>query len=102
MEMPKRVYSYPDDERLEVLVLANSPCTPKEILTLEKMPVKPNTLETIRKRLDWLCNQGKLKKKKIAHANVYWHSSIDDYKKRTILKRTERLVTTEEDHLVKA
>lgn len=99
--MPKMVYVYPDDERLEVLVLANSPCTPKEILEHEKMPVKPNTLETVRKRLDWLCNQGKLRKKRIAHANVYWHSSIEDYKKRTVLKRTERLVTTE-DHLIKA
>lgn len=99
--MPKKVYSYPDDERLEVLILANSPCTPIEILELEKIPIKPNTLETIRKRMDWLCNQGKAKKKRVAQANIYWHISIEDYKKRVILKRTERLVTTEEDHLVK-
>ena len=99
--MPKRVYSYPDDERLEVLVLANSPCTPTELLRMENVPVKPNTLETIRKRLDWLCNQGKLRKKKIAQANVYWHSSIEDYKKRVVLKRTEGLITTEGNHLVK-
>lgn len=99
--MPKKVYSYPDDERLEVLILANSPCTPTEILTLENIPVKPNTLETLRKKMDWLCNQGKAKKKKVAHANVYWHSSIEDYKKRVILKRTEGLVSTPENHLVK-
>lgn len=99
--MPKRVYSYPDDERLEVLVLANSPCTPTELLKMENVPVKPNTLETIRKRLDWLCNQGKLRKKKIAQANVYWHSSIEDYKKRVVLKRTEGLITTEGNHIVK-
>jgi len=99
--MPKKVYSYPDDERLEVLVLANSPCTPTELLKLENMPVKPNTLETLRKKLDWLCNQGKLKKKKVAQGNVYWHVSIEDYKKRVILKKTEGLVTTEENHLVK-
>jgi len=51
--------------------------------------------------LDWLCNQGKLKKKKVAQGNVYWHVSIEDYKKRVILKKTEGLVTTEENHLVK-
>lgn len=101
IKLPKLVYTYPDNERLEVLVLANSPCTPKELLELEKIPIKPNTLETIRKRLDWLCNQGKIRKKKIAHANIYWHSSIEDYKKRSILKRTERLVATEEDHVTK-
>ena len=99
--MPKKVYSYPDDERLEVLVLANSPVTPTELLKLEGIPVKPNTLETLRKKLDWLCNQGKLKKKKIAQGNVYWHTSIEEYKKRVVLKRTEGLVTTEENHLVK-
>jgi len=99
--MPKKVYSYPDDERLEVLVLANSPCTPTEILKLEEIPVKPNTLETLRKKMDWLCNQGKIRKKKVAQANVYWHSSIEDYKKRVILKRTEKLVVTEDNHVVR-
>ena len=99
--MPKKVYSYPDDERLEVLVLANSPCTPTELLKLENVPVKPNTLETLRKKLDLLCNQGKLKKKNVSQGNVYWHASIEDYKKRVILKKTEGLVSTEENHVVK-
>jgi hypothetical protein len=100
--MPKKVYEYPDDERLEVLILANSPCTPTEILELEKIPIKPNTLETVRKKMDWLCNQGKIKKKRIGHGNIYWHSSIEEYKKRVVLKRTERLITTEENHLIKS
>lgn len=100
--MPKRVYQYPDDERLEVLILANSPCTPTEVLKLENIPIKPNTLETLRKKMDWLCNQGKVRKKRFAHGNVYWHSSIEGYKKRVVLKRTEHLISTEEDHLVKA
>jgi len=99
--VPKKVYSYPDNERLEVLILANSPCTPTEILKLEEIPVKPNTLETLRKRMDWLCNQGRARKKKIAQANVYWHINIEDYKKRVILKRTEKLVSTEGNHVVK-
>jgi hypothetical protein len=100
--MPKEIYKYPDDERLEVLILANSPCTPTEILELEKIPLKPNTLETIRKKMDWLCNQGKVKKKRVGHGNIYWHASIEEYKKRVVLKRTEHLITTEEDHLIKS
>jgi hypothetical protein len=93
--MPKKIYDYPDEERLEVLVLANSPCTPTEILRIEKIPIKPNTLETIRKKLDWLCNQGKIKKKRIAQGNVYWHMSIENYKKRIITKVTEGLIRTD-------
>ncbi len=93
--MPKMVYEYPDEERLEVLVLANSPCTPSELLRIEKIPVKPNTLETLRKKLDWLCNQGKLKKKRVAQGNVYWHMSIERYKKKTLMKATEELVRTD-------
>ena len=93
--MPKIVYEYPDEERLEVLVLANSPCTPSELLRIEKIPVKPNTLETLRKKLDWLCNQGKLKKKRVAQGNVYWHMSIERYKKKTLMKATEELVRTD-------
>jgi len=93
--MPKMIYDYPDEERLEVLVLANSPCTPSELLKIEKIPVKPNTLETIRKKLDWLCNQGKLKKKRVAQGNVYWHMSIERYKKKTLMKATEELVRTD-------
>ena len=89
------VYEYPYEERLEVLVLANSPCTPSELLKIEKIPVKPNTLETLRKKLDWLCNQGKLKKKKVAQGNVYWHMSIERYKKKTLMKATEELVRTD-------
>jgi hypothetical protein len=100
--MPKKVYSYPDNERLEVIVLANSPCTPTEILKLENIPVKPNTLETLRKKLDWLTNQGKLRKKKIAQGNIYWHESIEDYKKRVVLKRTEGLVETEANVVTQA
>jgi hypothetical protein len=95
MILPKIVFEYPDEERLEILVLANSPCTPTELLKIEKIPVKPNTLETIRKKLDWLCNQGKLKKKKIAQANVYWHTSLENYKKKTITKATEELIRTD-------
>ena len=93
--MPKLIYEYPDEERLEVLVLANSPCTPSELLRIEKIPVKPNTLETLRKKLDWLCNQGKLKKKRVAQANVYWHMSIERYKKKILMKATEELVRTD-------
>jgi len=92
--MPKIVYGYPDEERLEILVLANSPCTPTELLKIEKIPIKPNTLETIRKKLDWLCNEGKIKKKRIAQANVYWHMSIEKYKKKIITKATEELIRT--------
>jgi len=95
MFLPKTVFDYPDEERLEILVLANSPCTPTELLKIEKIPVKPNTLETLRKKLDWLCNQGKLKKKRVAQANVYWHMSIENYKKKTITKATEGLVRTD-------
>ncbi len=93
--MPKIVYEYPDEERLEVLVLANSPCTPSEILKIEKIPVKPNTLETIKKKLDWLVNQGKLKKKRVAQGNIYWHMSIERYKKKTLMKATEELIRTD-------
>ena len=93
--MPKIVYEYPDEERLEVLVLANSPCTPSELLRIEKIPVKPNTLETLRKKLDWLVNQGKLKKKRVAQGNVYWHMSIENYKKKTLMRATEELVRTD-------
>lgn len=95
MFLPKIVFEYPDEERLEILVLANSPCTPSELLKIEKIPIKPNTLETLRKKLDWLCNQGKLKKKKIAQANVYWHISLENYKKKTITKATEELIRTD-------
>ncbi len=94
--MPKIVYEYPDEERLEVLVLANSPCTPSELLRNEKIPVKPNTLETLKKKLDWLLNQGKIKCKKIGQGNVYWHTSIENYKKKTLTKATEDLISTDE------
>ena len=93
--MPKIVYEYPDEERLEILVLANSPCTPTELLKIEKIPIKPNTLETLRKKLDWLVNEGKLKKKKVAQGNVYWHISIEHYKKKVITKATEGLIRTD-------
>jgi hypothetical protein len=93
--MPKIVHEYPDEERLEVLVLANSPCTPSEILRLENIPVKPNTLETMKKKMDWLLNQGKLRRKKIAQGNVYWHESIENYKKKTLTKATEDLIQTD-------
>jgi hypothetical protein len=93
--MPKMVHSYPDEDRLEVLVLANSPCTPSEILRLENIPVKPNTLETIKKRMDFLCKVDKLRVKKIAKGNVYWHSGIEAYKKNALSKATEKLVQTE-------
>lgn len=90
--MPKKIYDYPDEERLEILVLANSPCTPSDLLKLEKIPVKPNTLETMRKKMDWLCNEGKLEKKKIAQANVYWHISIENYKKKVLAKAINEMV----------
>jgi len=93
--MPKLIYEYPDEERLEVLVLANSPCTPSEILKIEKIPVKPNTLETVKKKMDWLCNQGKIMKKSVGQGHVYWHASIENYKKKTLTKATEELITTD-------
>jgi hypothetical protein len=93
--MPKIVHTYPDEERLEVLVLANSPCTPSELLRIEKIPVKPNTLETIKKKLDWLSSNGKIMTKKVAKGNVYWHSSIEVFKKNTLSKATEKLVQTD-------
>ena len=93
--LPKKIYDYPDEERLEVLVLANSPCTPTDLLNIEKIPIKPNTLETIRKKLDWLCNEGKIKKKKIAQANVYWHISIEHYKKKTLTKSMKEIIRTD-------
>lgn len=90
--MPKKIYDYPDEERLEILVLANSPCMPTDLLKIEGIPVKPNTLETIRKKLDWLCNEGKIVKRKVAHGNLYWHISIEHYKKRTLTKAMKELV----------
>jgi hypothetical protein len=93
--MPKLVHSYPDGERLDVLILANSPCTTSELLKLEHIPVKPNTLETLKKKLDILCKGGKIKCKKVAQGNVYWHSSIEDFKAKSLTKATENLVQTE-------
>ncbi|MGC8812510.1 MAG: hypothetical protein ACP5O8_02895 [Candidatus Aenigmatarchaeota archaeon] len=97
--MPKKVFEYPDEERLEVLILANSPCTPTEILELEKIPIRPDTLETIKKRMDWLCNQGKVKKKRVAQGNIYWHSKIEDFKKRVVLKLTKKIISVPGDHI---
>ncbi|MEM7825488.1 MAG: hypothetical protein QW412_01350 [Candidatus Aenigmatarchaeota archaeon] len=97
--MPKKVFEYPDEERLEVLILANSPCTPTEILELEKIPIRPDTLETVKKRMDWLCNQGKVKKKKIAQGNIYWHSKIEDFKKRILLKLTKKIISVPGNHI---
>lgn len=97
--MPKEVYQYPDEERLEVLILANSPCTATEILKLEKIPVKPNTLVTLKSRMDWLFNQGKVAKKRIGHGEIYWHVSIEKYKKKVLKRATEHLVVTKEDHV---
>jgi|YelNatPaOPRAMG01_1025707.scaffolds.fasta_scaffold09695_1 hypothetical protein len=97
--MPKKVFEYPDEERLEVLILANSPCTPTEILELERIPIRPDTLETIKKRMDWLCNQGKVKKKKIAQGNIYWHSKIEDFKKRIVLKLTKKIISVPGNHI---
>ncbi len=97
--MPKKVFEYPDEERLEILVLANSPCTPSEILELEKIPIRPDTLETIKKRLDWLCNQGKLFKKKIGQGNVYWHAKIESFKKKIVTRMTKELISTPENHI---
>ncbi len=93
--MPKLVFNYPDEERLEVLILANSPCTPTEILRIEGIAIKPNTVETLRKRMDWLVNEGKVLKKKVAKANVYWHISIENYKKRVTTQKAEGLVKTD-------
>ncbi|MEM5882695.1 MAG: hypothetical protein QXQ77_00435 [Candidatus Aenigmatarchaeota archaeon] len=97
--MPKKVFEYPDEERLEILILANSPCTPTEILELEKIPIRPDTLETIKKRMDWLCNQGKVKKKKIAQGNIYWHSKIEEFKKRVVLKLTKKIISVPGNHI---
>ncbi|MEM5793850.1 MAG: hypothetical protein QXS48_03700 [Candidatus Aenigmatarchaeota archaeon] len=97
--MPKKVFEYPDEERLEILILANSPCTPTEILELEKIPIRPDTLETIKKRMDWLCNQGKVKKKKIAQGNIYWHSKIEEFKKRIVLKLTKKIISVPGNHI---
>ncbi len=93
--MPKKIYDYPDEERLEILVLANSPCTPTELLKIEKIPIKPNTLETLRKKLDWLCNEGKLKKKRVAQGNIYWHMSLESYKRKTLVKATKEIIRTD-------
>ncbi|MEM5834408.1 MAG: hypothetical protein QXQ69_00995 [Candidatus Aenigmatarchaeota archaeon] len=97
--MPKKVFEYPDEERLEILILANSPCTPTEILELENIPIRPDTLETIKKRMDWLCNQGKVKKKKIAQGNIYWHSKIEEFKKRIVLKLTKKIISVPGNHI---
>jgi hypothetical protein len=97
--MPKKVFEYPDEERLEILILANSPCTPTEILELEKIPIRPDTLETIKKRMDWLCNQGKVKKKKIAQGNIYWHAKIEEFKKRVVLKLTKKIISVPGNHI---
>ena len=93
--LPKKIYEYPDEERLEVLVLANSPCTPSELLKIEKIPIKPNTLETIKKKHDWLSNQGKVKKKRLGQGTVYWHISVEHYKKRVLTKAAEGLIRTD-------
>ena len=90
--LPRKVYDYPSDERLEFVVLVNSPCTPSELLAIEKIPVRPNTLKTIKKRLDSLCKKGKVRKKKIAKGNVYWHVSIDEYKKEVLLKKFNKVI----------
>ena len=90
--MPKNVYDYPTNERLEFVILVNSPCTPSDILKLEKIPVRPNTLKTIKKRLDTLCKEGKVRKKRVAKGNVYWHSSIEDYKKEILLKKFRNIL----------
>ena len=94
-KMPKIVHAYPDEERLEVLVLANSPCTPSELLRMEKIPVKPNTLETIKKKLDTLSSSGKVMTKKVAKGNIYWHTSIEGFKKNTLSNATQNLVQTD-------
>ena len=93
--MPHKIYDYPDEERLEILVLANSPCTPTDLLKIEKIPVKPNTLETIRKKLDWLSNEGKIKKRKVAQGNIYWHMSLENYKKKTLTKAMQEIIRTD-------
>jgi hypothetical protein len=90
--LPKKIYDYPDDEKLELLILTNSPCTPSDILKLRRIPVKPDTLETVKKRMDALCKKGKAKKRTISRANVYWHISIEDYKKLVLSKAINRLV----------
>jgi len=97
--LPKKIFEYPDEERLEVLILANSPCTPTEILELEKIPVRPDTLETVKKRMDWLCNQGKAMKKKVGQGHVYWHKKIENFKKKVVTKMAKGLIITPEDHI---
>ena len=89
--MPKKVYDYPSEERLEILVLTNCPCIPSELLKLERIPVRPDTLKTIRKMMDTLCKKGKLKKKKVAQGNVYWHASFEQYKKKIIAQRVNEI-----------
>jgi hypothetical protein len=90
--LPRIVYDYPTDERLEFVVLVNSPCTPSELLVLEKIPVRPDTLKTIKKKLDIICKLGMIKKKKVAKGNVYWHASIEDYKKKILLKKFHKVI----------
>lgn len=90
--MPKKIHDYPNEERLEFIVLVNSPCTPSDLLKIEKIPVRPDTLKTIKKRLEELCRRGKIKKRRIAKANMYWHSSIEDYKKSVLLKKFHRII----------
>ncbi|MFH0929586.1 MAG: hypothetical protein V1818_04545 [Candidatus Aenigmatarchaeota archaeon] len=90
--MPKKIYDYPEEDKLEILILTNSPCTPSDILKLRKIPVKPDTLETIKKRMDALCSKGLAKKRTISKANVYWHISIEEYKKKVLSEAINKLI----------
>ena len=47
------------------------------------------------KKLDWLCNEGKLMKRKVAQGNVYWHISIEHYKKKTLTKAMKEMIRTD-------
>ena len=90
--LPKKIHEYPNEERLEFVVLVNSPCTPSDLLKIEKIPVKPDTLKTIKKKLEDLCKKGKIKKRRIAKANMYWHSSIEDYKNSVLSKKFQKMI----------
>lgn len=90
--LPKKIHDYPNEERLEFVVLINSPCTPSDILKIEKIPVRPDTLKTVKKKLEELCSKGKIKKRRIAKANMYWHSSIEEYKKDVLSKRFHKII----------
>ena len=92
--MPKKIYDYPEGERLEFVVLVNSPCTPSDILKVVNIPARPDTLKTVKKKLDALCKQGKIRKKKVARGNIYWHASIDDYKKDVLAKKFRKITRT--------